>query len=130
MSSVMSGARRCGISGTCPAARLPAPVDPEGRAVPFNDGCRLHQMGSLFPVIPQPCHDNPQQPAGVGEFRSWCVLLFDPSPTLGQLTLCREQPCGYLSPRGDEGPQKDPEVAEELSDVENCCVQHREHVVH
>jgi len=60
-------------------------------------------MGSVFPVIPHPCEDNPQQPEGVPESGSGSAFLFDPSSTFSQLTFCSQKSCCDRSPGADQG---------------------------
>jgi len=62
----------------CPISGFPAPVSPETRAMPPQDGLRLHRLGQIEQPRPNPGHPDQQCPIAAVQSRSrWRPLQGD-----------------------------------------------------
>ena len=50
------------LGSSCPTSGFPAPVGPEPRPMPPQDGGRLNNSGQTQQAGPQPCHQHQQRP--------------------------------------------------------------------
>ena len=83
--------------------------------MPFLDGCRLHQIGKVFPPIQNFREDYPEQPKARCESWSWLILGSNPVLTSGELAFCGQESGGLHGLGAEDGPQKDQGISDHFA---------------